>query len=170
MKCDTCKAQMAERVASRENPYHYDLSGVEDVYLTGITVRECPKCHVELPIVPRMGELHRAITQMIIYKPTRLRGDEIRFLRRELNFTVKDFSTLLGMSREHLSRVENGKTRALSRSADRLARITNAHVLEKGEDARDLLLRVAGILGGGKRKPVRKPLFRLGKRGWKVAA
>ena len=170
MKCDTCKIEMPGKVASLENPYHYDLSGVEDVYLIGNLVRICPKCHIELPVIPRMGQLHRAITRAIIYKPTLLRGDEIKFLRRELNFTIKTFAALLGVKREHLSRVENRKYRGLGRSADRLARVISARVLEKGEDAQKLLLNLADVLAREKRKPEKKRPFELGTRGWKVAA
>ena len=169
-KCDVCESPMRERMATRGRPYHYDLSGLDDVYLAGILVRECPKRHGDSPVIPRIEELHNHIAIWLIQKRGLLHGKEVRFMRKTLGFPGKKFAALLGVSPEHLSRVENGKRKTLGHSSDRVARLAAASVLEEGGEVRALLLRLAENLTAKKKGPQEGLVLRPGKGGWKTAA
>ena len=145
MECDYCRVEMTERQATMTKPYAYSLSGLKDVYLVGITVRECARCGCELPIIPRIGELHDVIVRTIVREQRPLRGDEIRFLRKAAGFPAQKFASLLGVTPQHLSRVENRHTEKLGKAADRLARAI-AFVAKDGEQARELFLELADQL------------------------
>jgi putative zinc finger/helix-turn-helix YgiT family protein len=174
MTCENCKGEIQERTATLSKPYRYKLSGLDHVLLIGIRVRSCEHCGLELPTIPRVGELHRLIAQMLTEKAAPLRGNEVRFLRKQAGFSAREFATLLGQSPEHLSRVENGRKR-LGAAADRLVRAF-ASIGREEEGTRKMLLDLSArlehaahqrpTLGGAK-----SPTFRLGKSGrWKQAA
>src|SRR5712691_6300765 len=112
MNCDICNAPMKERRATSQAPYYYALAGLPHVGLVGITVYECPG-HSASPLIPRIGELHRVITEAFVHKPAPLTGVELRFLRKNAGLAAKKFAALLAVDPAHLSRVENGKQRAL---------------------------------------------------------
>jgi transcriptional regulator with XRE-family HTH domain len=161
---------MQERKATPQEPYHDDLSGLSNVYLTGITVRSCPQCGVESPLIPRVEALHRELARTIVRKPSLLSGEEIRFLRKYAGFPAQQFAALLGVSPEHLSRIENGHTSTLGSPADRLARAI-ATIATDGEDAREVLLQVADQVGKPTKKQSRaKRLVTLERNRWKAAA
>ncbi len=138
--CTECNAVMTERRATIESPYRYTLSGLSDVYLTGILVRQCPVCKLESPTIPRQEELLEVIREGLVQQPNLLTGEEIRFLRKNAGYSIADFAALLDMRREHLSRVENGKTPHLGPQADKLTRLIVTAVKDMGAVA-ELLLR-----------------------------
>ncbi len=160
---------MAERQATPQRPYRYRLSGLSSVALAGIVVRHCPQCRAEQPVIPRIAELHRAIALDLVRKPGLLEGEEVRFLRKWAGFPARKFAALLGVSPEHLSRIENGQTASFGAPTDRLARAA-AVAGRDIEAARDILLRVTDMIDR-KRRRVAKPLvFRLERNRWKAAA
>jgi transcriptional regulator with XRE-family HTH domain len=169
MQCDECDVEMIEREATREVPYAYALSGLKDVYLSGITILKCPTCGAEAPIIPRVAELHRLIADMIVNWPAPLIGDKVRFLRKHAGFSATEFAVLLGVDPSHLSRVENGHTQHLGRPADRLAR-TLAMVTD-GDAARERLIKVSKLLAATRDpKPAPRPFFKMEKNRWMPAA
>jgi transcriptional regulator with XRE-family HTH domain len=90
--------------------------------------------------------LHQELARALARKPSFLSGEEIRFLRKHAGFPAQQFAALLGVSPEHLSRVENGHTSTLGSSTDRLARAI-ATIATNGEEARRILLRIADQVG-----------------------
>lgn len=161
---------MRERKATPQEPYRDEFSGLSNLYLTGITVRYCPECGVESPLIPRVEALHRELARTLVHKSSLLRGEEVRFLRKHAGFPAQKFAALLGISPEHLSRVENGHTSTLGSSTDRLARAI-ATIATDGEEAREILLRIADQV----EKPARKQssgkrLLSLERNRWKAAA
>jgi len=168
MRCNICDAEMKGRTASKKAPYHYTLSGMEDVFLLGIDVLRCPDCSVESPIIPRVPELHRLIAERIVKKSAALTGQEIRFLRKNAEAPAKQFAQLIGVSPEHLSRVENGHYRKLGKSADRLVRVL-ASLAMTDEPTREALTEVAELFQARKQLPAKR-VFRLSRDHWKEAA
>jgi transcriptional regulator with XRE-family HTH domain len=169
MKCETCGVEVAERRTTYEAPYAYSLIGLERVFLVGIRVRECPECKEQSPIIPRIEELHGLISETLIKKPTALKGEEIKFLRKQAGLPAKEFAALLVMDAAHLSRVENGHTSHLGPQSDRLARALIIAATRGGDMARTVLLEVAGLLNKKSKKAVpQRPTFRLGKEGWQA--
>jgi len=170
MNCDTCQVAMRERKATPTDPYHDDLSGLSNVYLTGITIRFCPQCGVESPLIPRAEALQRELARAVVRKPSLLSGEEVRFLRKYAGFPAQQFAALLGVSPEHLSRIENGHTSSLGPSTDRLARAI-AIIATDGEEAREVLLRIADQVGKPTKKHSRaKRVVTLERNRWKAVA
>ena len=159
---------MRERRTTPAAGYHYTLAGLPNVQLSGITVFECAAGHGSVPVIPRIGELHRVIAQAFIEKPGPLTGAELRFLRKNAGFSAQKFAALLVIDPAHLSRVENGKQKALGPSTDRLARLIALAAVKGGDSVRDVLLREA--IAHIERKKQRAAIFTLEKNRWKAAA
>jgi DNA-binding transcriptional regulator YiaG len=173
MKCLACGTPVIEKTATLQDPYRYDLSGLEDTYLIGITIQFCPGCKVESPIIPRILELHNVIARSIADKPSLLNGDELRFLRKWAGLPAKQFAALLGIDASHLSRAENGKTKHLGAPADKLARAVAMAANEK-EFTKNILLNIAEqkiqAKKGTKKSGSKPPVFTLVSNKWNRAA
>ena len=141
-KCELCSSSMVTRKATSEQPHRYELSGLDNVYLVGIEVRECQKCGAEVPIIPKIAGLHKAIAKHLMFKNKLLTGKEIKFLRKNVGIQAKEFAALIGVDPSHLSRLENGKTATLSSATDKLARAVVAAAAD-GEAAKKVLLKMA---------------------------
>ena len=167
MVCESCGAKMQLVRSTNEKPYRYLVSGVKDLFLVGILVASCPTCKEESPIIPKMAELHRVITISLMQKKESLRGDEIKFLRKNAGFAAQDFAALLGITPSHLSRIENGKTKQLGSSADRLARlVAQAHI--KGDVTFEALRGLASqkLLHAKEQATGQREVFKLEKNRW----
>lgn len=140
--CESCKGQMIERKTTPAEPYIYKLSGLRDVALVGIKVSKCKECEDERPTIPAIAQLHKLIALELINKPGLLRGDELRFLRKQASLPQGEFAALIRIRQEHLSRIENNHTTHLGESVDRLARAIVATIAEEGEAAREVLLNI----------------------------
>jgi transcriptional regulator with XRE-family HTH domain len=170
MDCDYCQVEMSERQASMAQPYPYAISGLKDVFLVGIVVRECAKCGAVAPVIPRIAELHDVIARTLVKEPRPLRGDEIRFLRKAAALPARKFASLLGITPQHLSRIENGHTLKLGKAADRLARFI-AIKARDGENIRELFLQIADRLEAEQKESEVSSCFELKRgSGWKEAA
>jgi transcriptional regulator with XRE-family HTH domain len=75
-----------------------------------------------------MTELHEVLAHMIIRKPAAIMGAELRFLRRRLGLTGKEFAARVGITPVRLSQLENSKT-AFPKRADLLFRLTFAALI-----------------------------------------
>ena len=97
--------------------------------LVDAPVWECGRGHQEIEL-PNAEQLHRLLASLVIRKPALLRGPEIRFLRKELGLSGRAFANRLGMTPEHLSRLETGR-RAVSPTTSLLARLAVAWELTR---------------------------------------
>ncbi len=59
--------------------------------------------------IPEAEEMAAAVALALCFIPTRLTGAEVRFIRRVLDMTGKDFASAVEMDRATLSRWEHGK-------------------------------------------------------------
>lgn len=107
----------------------YRESGLAHVRLVDAPVWECGGGHQEVEI-PNAEQLHQLLTGLFIRKPTPLRGTEIRFLRKELGLSGRAFAERLGMTPEHLSRLETGG-RGVTATIDLLVRLAVAWELTR---------------------------------------
>jgi len=173
MKCALCDAIMRKRTATRAAPYRYTLSGLPNVLLSGIDVYRCAACAVESSVIPRAGELHRLIAETLAKRPFRLRGEEIRYLRKHLGVSSKIFAAAVGIAPETLSRAEGNK-QPLPLPAEQVLR-GMTHAAAKGEaiqaQIRDLA-RLAAARKSGRSAGLLEPRrFRLTRgHGWREAA
>ena len=99
----------------------YWESGLNNVQLVDAPVWECGDGHQEVEI-PNAEQLHRLLVNLLIRKRSVLTGSEIRFLRKELAMSGKLFARQLGMTAEHLSRLETGR-REITSTTDLLVRL-----------------------------------------------
>jgi putative zinc finger/helix-turn-helix YgiT family protein len=118
LNCTTCGTPMH---TSREDVV-YDAAGLSDVILRGVEVSRCPGCDEREVAIPRLPALHRALARIVVGKPGRLTGPEIRFLRKYLGFSGADFAEAMGSDPSTISRWENGKE-PMNKHADRLLRL-----------------------------------------------
>ena len=107
----------------------YRESGLDNVQLVDVPVWACGNGHQELQI-PNAEQLHGCLANLLIRKRTALRGSEIRFLRKELGLSGKAFAQRLGMTPEHLSRLETGR-RDVTSTIDLLVRLAAAWELTR---------------------------------------
>lgn len=106
-RCSKCQSLMEQSV----KPEHVeDLGGVVVKVLNAVVVRRCPNCAEELTAIPDLEGLARATAIARALNPARLGGKEVRFLRRVLDMTQKEFAEKMDLTPEHVSRLENGKT------------------------------------------------------------
>ena len=127
MKCIKCNAVMKEL---KRQPYHYTESGLNNVYLYGVTEYECPKCDNKMIRIPRITRLHIIIAIAISQKPERLTGEEIRFMRKEVGMTGKAFAEAIGVTPVSLSRWETNEVKH-SDSHDKHIRLIFRFMMQK---------------------------------------
>jgi hypothetical protein len=85
-------------------------------------------------VLAAVPTLLRIVAYCFAFKPARLRGRELRFIRNVLRRSAKDFAKVVSFTPEHLSRVEN-ETEGVSALVDKLVRARIALDLVAGEVA-----------------------------------
>ena len=124
-RCTECgEAQRLTRATT-----DYPESGLDNVRLVDVPVWECCNGHQEVE-VPKAEQLHGLLVNALIRKPDALAGPEVRFLRKELGMSGRAFASHLGMTPEHLSRLETGR-RTVSATTGLLVRLTVAWELTR---------------------------------------
>ncbi|MBN1957354.1 MAG: helix-turn-helix domain-containing protein [Desulfuromonadales bacterium] len=104
MICPDCRN--AELIEKKET-IRYEESGLSNVALQGILIRQCPDCGNKLVSIPNLAGLHRAIAMVLVNKPERLVAEEIRFLRKSLGWSKADFAKKFHVRLEQVSRWES---------------------------------------------------------------
>jgi transcriptional regulator with XRE-family HTH domain len=99
--------------------HHYVESGLANVYLKSVETMTC-RCGTAI-VLAAVPTLLRVIAFCFAFKPARLKGNELRFIRNVLRRSAKDFANVLSVSPEHLSRVEN-EAEGVSPVIDKLVR------------------------------------------------
>lgn len=128
MKCPSCGAD----ATAVQEPYRYVESGLSNVWLEGIDVLLCNACGEETVTIPNVEELHDLLARMLLARPSRYSGEEVRFLRAHIGWSGQDFARMMQVSHETVSRWENDK-RQMSPTAEALLRMYVA-VQPKVED------------------------------------
>ena len=118
MTCSICGSKMSSK---REN-HKYSACGLDYVTLVNVEVRRCKECGESEAVIPKVEELHRVIAQIIARRQSKLRGCEVRFLRKYLGLSGADAASALSVGASWLSRCENDKVE-LSRGSERFLRL-----------------------------------------------
>lgn len=103
-------------------PYHYRLSGLDYVYLVnGFTRHETeygPGVSID-----EVDSLHEEIARHVVASPSRLRGQEVRFLRSMLDVSQAGLARILGTKRVTVARWESKPHTHIPGTADRALRL-----------------------------------------------
>jgi putative zinc finger/helix-turn-helix YgiT family protein len=116
MKCTACRHEMT---ITRGN-HRYSESGLENVILEDVEIRECPSCGEREVAIPNIETLHKALAQSIARRPTTISGPEIKFLRKYLGQSAADFAKLMGVGVAQVYRWE--KRARMSKTSENLLR------------------------------------------------
>jgi DNA-binding transcriptional regulator YiaG/predicted RNA-binding Zn-ribbon protein involved in translation (DUF1610 family) len=149
---------MKEIQMTNDNPYRYSACGTKNICLIGISKFDCPECGDSFVNIPKIGELHKAITEVLIEKEGMLTGTEIRFLRKNAGFSGVKFATLMKIGPSHLSNAEHDRQK-LSPTADKMVRLI-AEAVISDKDFRELLLEVAEHINNRKKKQGGRKMFK----------
>jgi len=118
-KCREC-GEIA--VAARRKEHPYIECGLQTVLVKGMEIRACSACKARQIVVQRVLELHQTIAMALARKPSRLAGDEIRFMRKHIDWSGKDLARHMGVAHETVSRWEHQRE-FMSAMADRLFKL-----------------------------------------------
>src|SRR5438067_7838468 len=105
MRCVHCRQEMT---VTRGN-HKYTESGLDNVTLQNVEIRECPSCGEREVVTPNVEALHIAIAREIARRPTAISGAEVRFLRKTLGLSTRDFAFAMGVGVPAVYRWEQGK-------------------------------------------------------------
>jgi DNA-binding transcriptional regulator YiaG len=121
--CGTCGEPMSRTVGTT----NYDQSGLTNVVLRNVPMRVCANGHRDI-LIPAVDQLHELIANAIVVQPWPLKGIEIRFVRKFLSYSARDFSALIGAHHVTLSDWENGKA-SIQQSTEALVRLAFAELI-----------------------------------------
>ena len=106
MKCLQCGGNMD----ATEGTHRYDESGLKNVLLMNVPMYKCASCGETEVEIPGMDELHLLLGLFVLYKPTRLTGEEVRYLRKHMGRSQEELAADLGVTRVTVARWESGRT------------------------------------------------------------
>lgn len=124
--------------------YRFQESGLPHVLLVNIDIIQCTACGNEDPIIPHLNELMSVLALAVIKKPCPLNGQEVRFLRKYLKMTGEQFARHLGMTKFHVSKLENDAD-PIGPQSDRLIRAITVCL---GADLKDHGEEIGRLLSG----------------------
>lgn len=102
-------------------PYHYTECGLDDVYLlSGYEIEQTP--HGEGVSIRNVDQLHMTIGCFLATKKKVLSGNELRFLRKEMDLTQAELGNLVGLSDQQVARWEKDEYE-IPGAADTLTRL-----------------------------------------------
>jgi len=117
-KCRECGGA---EMRSEKREHRYIESGLENVWIEGLTFHVCPAGH-ELMSIPALAKLHRAIALALVSADRRFSGDEVRYMRKYLGLSNQDFARIMGVSEGQASRWATGAV-DIGGSAENLLRV-----------------------------------------------
>ena len=164
-KCYQCGK--AEMVVSKGTIEYRQANLPYPVLLIGVPVRRCPSCSEESITVPDPEGLHHALAWHMVGARRSLFSQEIRFLRKYLDWSAEHLAEVMGIDSKTLSRWENGRQK-LGPVAERLLRLLVLQRLEA--DARaftEQVLPHVGQMTATSTEPLRLTSSR---KGWRQAA
>lgn len=114
------------------NRYHYTESGLDNIYLVnGFKVNK--KEDREEIFIHDVHGLHKAIGKALVFKQGLLAGNEIKFIRTNLDLSQTSLGRLLGLDYQTILGWEKNKY-PISKTADRFLRIIFFSYLNKEKD------------------------------------
>ena len=113
--------ECGDQVTAFRGDYLFLESGLDNVTLRGVKLLKCNKCGNVTPVLSKINELMRVIASAVVLQPSSLTGKQIRYLRKYIGLTGEQFGKKLGLTKEHISRLETEK-HSVGEQTDRLIR------------------------------------------------
>ena len=154
--CDNC----GSAVVSSRGTWDYLESGLDNVWLCNVEIRECTSCGERSVVIPAITSLHKRIAIDLAYSPQALRASELRFLRKYLGVSRADLADLIGMREIDVTRWES--TGDAGRSVEMLLRV----LVLRGRPAEEYPVEQLAQLGVAPAAPVRRIAVTKGANGW----
>lgn len=124
--------------------YHYKNSGLDNVYLVnGYHIHQTE--YGEGISIEQVDKLHKAIGQWLIALPKPLTGQELRFLRVEMDLSQKHLADIIGAKEQTLRLWEKNRSKPVPGPADRLVRVLYAEFIGDNGDVRRMVERLAEL-------------------------
>lgn len=118
--CPECESG---EITQRVTDYPYIGTELPRVVLLGVTVESCDNCEEGGGVlIPGIESLHRALAHGIATSTRKLEPGDIRFLRKSLGWSGKDFAGHVGVDPSTVSRWENG-AKPIGSAAERFLRL-----------------------------------------------
>lgn len=109
--------------------YQYLSSGLSNIWLkNGYKVHNT--AYGEGISIDNLEDLHQSIAMTLIRTPTKMTGDEFRFLRKELNLSQKKLADMMGVEDQTIANWEKKQPTSLAERTMRL--ISIAHYTDSG--------------------------------------
>lgn len=119
MNCPLCNSS---NYHTETGAHPYEECGLPYVTLSGVTLSKCTDCGDESVSIPRMAELHRLLAFIVATRSARLKGCEVRFLRKYLGWSAAQFAECMGATTATVSRWECSAIN-IGQASDRLLRM-----------------------------------------------
>jgi DNA-binding transcriptional regulator YiaG len=116
-----CEDSSVEYISTVNRPYHYVGSGLGNVYLVGVKYWVCSVCGMQAAEIPSLSRLLESIGRTLVEKPSRLIGEQVRYLRKRVGRQSKEFAAFVGVTPERYSAME-ASNKTLSEGRDKLVR------------------------------------------------
>lgn len=116
----------------------FDEIGIP-VQLERIDLVKCPKCGNVDPIIPNLDGLMDCLAMAVIFKPYRLSGKEVRFLRKYLGKSQEDFAAIVPVEATTLSKWET-EQQEIGAKSDRLLRLVTLSASERLEETKKKIM------------------------------
>ena len=156
--CDNKKDLKKQKITAK-----YTQCGLDNVSLVGVDYLKCDQCGEEYFGFGDQEHLHSLIAKVLIKKDRPLIGKEFRFLRTYLGFSGRMLAKLIGYEPEHISRIENDKSKISSRLDVLMRSLVVNKLPDRDYDFHDWLL------DEGK-KSIQRIKIQSDKGQWKLAA
>src|SRR5689334_2170966 len=135
MRCPTCGGTVKRTVLEK---YEDDLIGIGRpvALINSVFEERCEKCDFTQIVVPDLDGLIAAIAASRALHPLKLRGEELRFMRKALEVSARDLADVVGVTQETMSRWENNHD-PISPTVEKLLRLIIGGLLSKKAPAID---------------------------------
>jgi DNA-binding transcriptional regulator YiaG len=118
--------------------YHYEECGLSNVWLhDGYKIEE-DELYGELVSIASVNDLHKTIGLYLINEKPELNGEEIRFLRKELNLSQKNLAGLIGVNESSVRNWESDRG-DMSKPADRFLRALYKEHAHGGGELKEMI-------------------------------
>jgi putative transcriptional regulator len=149
---------------SRREPLHYPDCGLDNIYLlSGYELVQT--AYGDGVVIKNLDGLRKAIGFQLATRKKLLHGQEIRFLRKEMDITQSELGKCLGVDAQTVARWEKGENH-INGSAERLLRLLYVEHADGRISVHDLLC----MLDEVDSSMSDKQLFEQTSAGWKSAA